>query len=111
MQGCQSEDYDVMILTIEPNTGFDHTVSNNLQIKVSPNPATGSLNVKGVFPNGEDITLQVINSTGKIIFKGIFKTKEKHFERELDVSFLKNGIYYVRIISGTDFKTIKLVKN
>jgi hypothetical protein len=110
MQACQDIDDDEMTLTVELYSGLELLESDYLQLKVSPNPATGTVNITGSSPEGEDITLQVINSTGKIIFQGIFKTEGNRLNRHLDMSLLNNGIYYVKLATGSCAKTIKLIK-
>ncbi|MCD4683334.1 MAG: T9SS type A sorting domain-containing protein, partial [Bacteroidales bacterium] len=109
MQACQDIDDDDMTLTIELYSGLEFVESDDLLLKVSPNPATGTVNITGSSPEG-DITLQVINSTGKIIFNGIFKTEGNQLNRQLDITYLKNGIYYVRLTSSSAATTIKLIK-
>jgi hypothetical protein len=106
---CTQGDEDEMDLTIIEFTAVNQT-NVALKLNVSPNPSKGIVNITGICSNEEDITLQVINSTGKIIFNGIFKTKGNRLERKLDVSFLKDGIYYVRLTSGPSATTIKLIK-
>jgi hypothetical protein len=109
MQACQDIDDDEMTLTIELYSGLELTGTDDLQIKVSPNPATGTVNITGISAEG-DITLQVMNSSGKIIFQGIFSTEGYRFTRQIDISYLDDGIYYMRLNAGSFYKTIKLVK-
>jgi len=88
------------------NYEYDYTsVYSNLKtevLKVYPNPILDVLTID--IDNGQLIYYELINQIGIIIKKG--------FERQIDLSSLQNGIYFLKVKSdGYDCQTIKLVKH
>jgi hypothetical protein len=107
---CPEGDDDQMTLTIMEYTGL-HEARNELSISVFPNPTSGLVEISGHTLTREDIKLQIISSKGKTIFQGIFKTDGINFNRQLDMSLLNCGIYYVRLTTCSTAKTMKLIKH
>jgi len=70
-----------------------------------PNPTTGHLNIKGMFP--ENSIIQVSNVMGQMIYT----SRHHHSETEvaIDLSNLSNGIYMVNILNGHSSVSQKIV--
>jgi hypothetical protein len=49
-------------------------------------------------------------ASGKIIFTGVFQVNKTWFKRELDLSYLENGIYYILINNSLSEQTLKVIK-
>ena len=80
-------------------------------VKIAPNPATDNFNISFDMNEEEDIDIKLYNSIGqevKVIINEA-KAKGKHTEN-VSISDLDAGIYYVRIASGSEYKTEKIVK-
>jgi Zn-dependent metalloprotease/PKD repeat protein len=69
------------------------------RLKVYPNPARSILNI----PVNKEFRVKVISMMGKVLID----TKN---EKELDISRLINGIYYIQIESDGSFWTDKIIK-
>ncbi|MCX6257630.1 MAG: T9SS type A sorting domain-containing protein [Bacteroidia bacterium] len=68
---------------------------------VFPNPSTGKVNITNLPVSGQ---LQVINSTGQTLKKVDFKSQSS-----LNITLSESGIYFIRIISGNEVVTKKVV--
>jgi len=73
------------------------------RVEIYPNPANSVLNI--TLPDGAEIS--VIDITGQEVI-----TIEDASEQEsIDVSSLSKGIYFVRVSSGKDAASVKMLKN
>ena len=87
---------------IEPLSVNPYDVSN---IVLFPNPVNYNFTVKGL--DSSAYQLQIFSIQGQIIKE----VSEFHNEQTVEIDELVNGIYFVKIQSGTQTKTIKIVKN
>ena len=71
------------------------------ELTVYPNPVQDILRIKGI-PETADVNL--IALSGKLIDRGIGKS-------EFDMSALNPGIYILRVVSGDQMKTVKVLKH
>ncbi|MGJ8744562.1 S8 family serine peptidase [Polaribacter sp.] len=83
------------------------SVNDNLfkNLSVYPNPTEQFINI--MFKNGslQDFTLEIYDVLGKKVLKqsnATFKT--------INVSFLENGIYMLKVSKDNQYKTLKLIK-
>lgn len=79
--------------TVEVLNGYVNTYT------VYPNPTSGIINITG----DNIISCVIFNNIGQIILE----TNNS----EIDMSNYENGIYYVKILTDNDTKTIKFVKH
>jgi len=75
------------------------------KINIIPNPAADVLFIEGI--ENEEVTLNVINSQGELIFS---KSKVDQSNSLIDVSMLSSGIYFVQIKNKMINITKKVVK-
>ena len=82
------------------------SVTDNLfsGIKMYPNPVSGN---KIYFNVSDDVTVEVYNVLGKTVIS----TEVTNTKNNIDVSNLSKGIYILKINSGKQFITKKLIKN
>lgn len=83
---------------------FDTGVS----VDVFPNPAREWLTIRAENFTGEELQFTLLDVSGNIVKRGYINGEA---EKSLRVSDLSPGIYFLRIISGTDnIKAFKVVK-
>ena len=70
-----------------------------------PNPTTTFLNVKYDFLN--KTTYQIVNITGQEVQTGTINNSNK----QIDVSSLSEGIYFLQLQSASGMSNHKVVKN
>ncbi len=90
----------------KPVTGIEIVANDNWNYSIFPNPFSGKLHIKNLSPEPEKTSITVFNSMGEIVWKG----EEILLDKEIDLSALKKGVYYLQI-TGKDFmRTKKLLK-
>lgn len=110
LTGCSKSDE----MTIQFNfTDCTYGISENdldSQIKIYPNPSEGGIfNIVTKNLNG-DVDLQVVNSSGLIVYKSIqYKALTENLKSTLDLSNLSAGIYILQIKDNNTLYSRKLV--
>ena len=83
---------------------------NNLaEFDVYPNPTTGKINVRVANLSQGNVVITVISATGQLIINEQFGFEGSEMTRNLDLSHAAMGIYFVRLQSGNEIKTQKIV--
>ncbi len=85
-------------------TGEDELSIENIGVKIYPNPVSDKLKIDFVKNEISIENMCILNTLGSTVFE----TKE--LKKEIDVSFLKPGLYFLKIVSGAKQKTIKFIK-
>lgn len=76
-------------------------------IKVFPNPTKSKLNIHLTTKNNTSITTKIFNVIGKEVFSDITHSTIGSNLKEIDVSNLTNGVYFLNINTTNYNKTIK----
>ena len=96
--GC-SDTTECKSITITPNTSGVEGIEISSSIYVYPNPAQNYITIEGLTTN---TNYQIIDISGKIILSG----KILNDSKQLDVSTLINGIYFLKVDTNTIRKVI-----
>lgn len=97
-------DYTLVMSSEEPAETADLTVQEIKEAKVYPNPASEKITIE--LPQGaNEVQLVVLDNLGKIVIEETMNSEEK----ELNVSKLEQGLYFVQIISGDIKETKKVI--
>lgn len=83
------------------NIGVDELAESNLGLTVFPNPLKDQVSLKINLNKNADVTLQLMDITGKIKLSETSKQTAGEHELKLDVSGLSKGVYILSAISGT----------
>ncbi len=83
------------INTIETITGIKSSFSTNDEWNVYPNPSTGTLYIVNSSSGKEESQIQVVNSIGQTVLEETINNNYKN----IDLSKLNNGVYFVKIVS------------
>lgn len=88
------------------------TVSNKVSFSVSlyPNPANDNLNVIINAAQNETIQMEVLNMDGKIIVSTSSSIVVGTTTKNINVSSLSSGTYFIKIETGKGQSTLKFVK-
>lgn len=85
---------------------FNETIDNT--IIAYPNPNNSIVTISGI-ENKTSLIVKIIDSNGKeVISKNIFKYNN---EFQLDISYLKNGVYTLFVENGLDILKTRIIKN
>ncbi|MBL7701884.1 MAG: T9SS type A sorting domain-containing protein [Ferruginibacter sp.] len=82
-------------------------VSNDFT--VSPNPAANMANLAFNAEKTGTATISITDRTGNIVFQNTTSVQEGENRKNLDVSRLSNGMYFVKIQMGDDIQLSKIV--
>jgi hypothetical protein len=100
VNGC----IDTSACVLVEYVGLNEPIWNSEPAELYPNPTTETLTV--TTPNTANKTLQIIDLTGKIIYH----TTTSNNQTNINVSQLKNGIYFIKIISNNQIIFKQFVK-
>ena len=92
---------------ISIGTGIDEIALDNLALSIFPNPVTDKLNFQFDNTGLGNLKLTISNTLGQTVY-----SKENvDLKKELDVNFLKSGIYYLKLYDQKTQKTFKIAKD
>lgn len=84
----------------------DLNYSNN--IALYPNPANTNLNIRLLSVQFNDVSVELIDITGKVILSENVSTSLSDAGYTIDVSNIPNGMYIVRVTNGDQINTSKV---
>lgn len=85
-------------------TGLNDNYLDNLGLQIYPTPVKDKLHLEY---DQSDLKLEITNSLGQTIYS----PSEPLTEKEIDLSFLNNGVYFVKIQNSESQKIVKLIKD
>jgi hypothetical protein len=101
-----NEDYCV-VKYANVTTGLDAPISNSANFMLFPNPAKNKFRVQSSAFKVEDATIELYDLTGKKLLEQ--QIPAGTVNAEIDVSHLKNGVYFCRLVSEKYSATKKLI--
>lgn len=78
-------------------------------IQIVPNPSNGVFNLTISTPEQDEILIEVVNSSGVIIYSEVIKSTDDLTKHQMDLTHQPKGVYAVRIISAGKTHTEKLI--
>jgi uncharacterized repeat protein (TIGR03803 family) len=95
---------DDIIITVNPCTGINTSLSENNNIKVYPNPSKGIFNINTSIAFE---SLEVYSTDGRLIYSEVLKGKGINFK--LDLTNQSKGVYYLLLSNGKTIERKKLI--
>jgi Metallo-peptidase family M12B Reprolysin-like/Secretion system C-terminal sorting domain/Bacterial pre-peptidase C-terminal domain/Fibronectin type III domain len=99
-------------LRVQAGTASRMSVENvylNNQLRVLPNPASSKANLSFTAVSAGSANVSVINQTGSVVLVKTVSVSAGDNSRQLDVSALANGVYFVKIETGSVIQMAKFV--
>ncbi len=84
---------------------IDNLNDKNFNISIYPNPNKGTFHLNFYVEKPENIIIQIINDLGQNVYKQEHKKFKGNYNKEIDISSLKNGIYMLNIRVGENTYT------
>jgi hypothetical protein len=89
--GCSTGDSTVMVTEIGSIFGFSG-------IRLYPNPTTGKITIEMENERGEDIMLELVNMTGRVVYKKLYQYNgNSRFMEVIDLGSQAKGTYFMRV--------------
>lgn len=79
----------------------------DLEMTISPNPSFGKIEIQSLIFESGDTELQVFTARGQLVLNK--KISSRSHYQNVDLDFLRNGVYIIHLRSGKHFSTSKLV--
>lgn len=97
------QDYDTLSLTVDVGTGLERVEGPNEGVELFPNPTTGKLQIRltGDFSNPDAVYLRDLS--------GAIVKSYRSNAREIDMTDLPAGMYFVSVITAEKSVTKKVV--
>lgn len=100
--GSDSED-----LTVDLCTGIASNATQS--ISLYPNPTNGMFNLNINNANSNQVIITVMDMQGKVVYNELDKNISAQYNKQIDLTDLAKGIYYVRLNIGSEVKIEKLI--
>ena len=96
--------FEVALNTYIASLTIEKSILNS--INISPNPITTIFNIDGVLGALNMYEIKVLDVLGKQVFH-----QKEAISNQIDISFLENGVYFIRVSKENKYKTFKIIKN
>ncbi|MGJ8743555.1 CBM96 family carbohydrate-binding protein [Polaribacter sp.] len=90
-----------IVITSTGETLSINDAINTSNLSVYPNPTTGKVNIQGL--KNEDTTIYIYNNLGQLL-------QHEKYNSNINMSSFKAGIYFMKILSAHEQKTIRIIK-
>jgi hypothetical protein len=88
----------------------DYNALDN-SIQLYPNPASDMINIELKNPERQEIKIELLSSTGKIVHKINEIMSSGNVKKSIDLTNIPDGIYFLRILSDQETINRKIIKN
>lgn len=98
------------IICLDLTGVIENEQTNQNEIEIFPNPANDFVSIHLENLNEKNIQIRIVNVFGQIVMeKKESYTTNGNFDKQIDVSRLNNGIYFVSVQSGENIFTRKMI--
>ncbi len=85
------------------------STSDQLKIKVYPNPTSDILHVESIFDNKKNIQCTVYNTLGQSLYQSTDNDMYSYI-KQIDLSFLSSGLYFIQVSDGNEKIVKRIIK-
>jgi len=89
-------------------TGIDENIDAPVKVTIYPNPASETVKIKFETATDKEILLYLLDAQGKLVKTD--RIDEASTEKEINMEDLPAGLYYLRLMKGTQINVYKVVK-
>ncbi|MEO1254063.1 MAG: starch-binding protein, partial [Bacteroidota bacterium] len=87
----------------------EEILADNGQFSVYPNPASENVNIRFLQQQESNVSIQLVGIDGKTILSQEMITTSGNQSIELDISALKNGLYFLKVTTNEFSKETQLI--
>ena len=93
------------------SVGIPHQSTNHI-LEIFPNPSSGNFTVLLPDHTGDEVTVQVFDAIGKLVFRKIFQMNVSGNRVQLSLSNLIDGMYVfeIKMKTGHHFRKVNIIK-
>ncbi len=85
--------------------------TTDFNVKVFPNPASNNVTIGFTLENAGEVMLEVFSSSGQLIKREQLERQQGDLVYSMDFSGLANGVYMLRVATGNNWVTKKIIKH
>ena len=112
---CSSQDYKIRSILTAPNIDkpINNTKDSTIHTEIFPNPNNGSFNIVFNSLNSESYNIEIYSLMGQQVYLENFDSLIGENTKNINLTGLLNGVYFVRIISSSENTAIvkKIIVN
>jgi hypothetical protein len=105
---CTTDAVDVVQEFLSPCNGIEENTANNLSLELLPNPTNGIFEVKINGLRNQKTTITITDATGQTIMTDNIAGNNNN-SKKIDLTATPKGVYFVKIQTGSQIRTEKLV--
>ena len=92
------------------NVGLDDLTIDGKSVKVFPNPSNGIFTLQYDALMNDEIGYRVVDITGRVITESMPEKTAGLFEKQLDFTALKDGVYFMNItVNGNSYRSKMII--
>jgi hypothetical protein len=99
------------IVTLDFNTinSISDPIVDKSDLKLYPNPNNGKFNIEIQTQNNADLSCEVINPLGKVIYIDQYLNTSGSVTKTIDLGNIEKGMYIIKITGKNTFITKQLI--
>lgn len=104
-----ANDYGIENQAVSPLSAFDIGHSEAVQFSVTPNPSDGYFSLLLKSSQSYQTTISVSDTNGKVIYTETLTAPEGHYQHQLQLFGLSEGVYFVSVAQNGNQNTRQIV--
>jgi len=84
-------------------------IKNHSLAEVIPNEANSSIDINVDMAVGNEITIEIINTRGKVLFYKNIRLNSGPYMEQIDLMNFSEGTYFIRLENGKRVQTEKII--
>jgi len=93
-------------IVMSVGVGIKNVINDN-NLKIYPNPNSGSFNITGQTSSSQSLDIEVLNTIGQSVYHTTWTPVNNKINENLQLSDLPSGIYTLRARSGEGISTVR----
>ncbi|HRD51741.1 MAG TPA: T9SS type A sorting domain-containing protein, partial [Flavobacteriales bacterium] len=85
------------------------TAEEDGSVSILPNPNNGQFTFSFSVATATDVTIEVVNALGQTVFNDMLRNFEGTYRKEMDLTSMSNGVYYLKVKRNGETSTHKIV--
>jgi len=85
------------------------TAEEDGSVSILPNPNNGQFTFSFSVASATDVIIEVVNALGQTVFNDMLRNFEGTYRKEMDLTSMSNGVYYLKVKRNGESSTHKIV--